>query len=73
MMVNGDAKIGIFARENIAAGKELFFDYRCVFMITPLLIHAHPQRPGVSLNLPSSPRYGKQDAMKFVGVERDVN
>ena len=63
MTVNGEHRIGIFAKRDIAAGRELFFDYRLALNGKSILTWP---------NALSLVRYGPTDALKYVGVEQEA-
>lgn len=78
VMVNGDHRIGIFAKRAILQGEELFFDYRWSQK------HTHKRPRGLYTELEtshwtkyeifaSSNRYSQADALKYVGIEREVD
>lgn len=75
MMVNGDHRIGIFAKRPIQPGEELFFDYRCILyfcFIFNFLFFFFKSTYTYFLLFFIFFSYGPTEQLKFVGIEREV-
>jgi len=75
MMVNGDHRIGIFAKRAIQPGEELFFDYRLIITIERLdeIFLVSSWIFVIEYNFFFCFRYGPTEQLKFVGIEREVD
>lgn len=75
VMVNGDHRIGIFAKRAILQGEELFFDYRWSQKHTLRGLYTKLEtRHWTKYEIfASSNRYSQADALKYVGIEREVD
>ena len=67
MVVNGNHRIGIYAKRNIEPGEELFFDYRSANQDSKFRTAFDCVLKCLSLS-----RYGPTEQLKYVGLEREL-